>query len=413
MTILIMNGLGFINAVYAMQTASVNLYTIGSCGELLKYKGEVIKSNYIQSTQDGVQYPVYGINQLKQEGEFINHSVTIKESIKEVGLWRRIINGYPYKSIDELGVNNKLEAFIATEQAIFCYLQGRDLNDFEAIGEAGERTLRAMKLIIEKANNSQEVKQSSTMEIREKEYYWKQDEMDKQYVSKIFYVTANTNIENYTIKVEGKNDTNREGIKITDPQNQEKNQFGGTEEFKILIPIRNMVRSGELKIIATGQVQTKPVFYGVSPQAENEIYAITTISCEEGKGEENDFFPENSTKLTIIKQVENTKERLENIEFEILDENKQVVYSDLKTNQEGKIERNHFIPGKYYLYEKKPYQHYMEEEDLIAFQLSLYENREITVCDKYEEEGRSSKGGEIEPEKQIAFTRKTLPITGK
>lgn len=143
------------------------------------------------------------------------------------------------------------------------------------------------------------------------------------------------------------------------------------------------------------------------------MYVITTTSLEEGKGEWKESCPENRTQLTIIKEEENTKKRLENIEFEILDEKKQVVYSDLKTNQEGKIEIDHFMPGKYYLYEKKPYLYDIEEEDLIAFQMDLYEKREITVYDQYEEDGKTSKGGEIEPEKQIAFTRKALPITGK
>ena len=91
---------------------------------------------------------------------------------------------------------------------------------------------------------------------------WKkfQDEREKQYVSKIFYITANTNIKNYTIKIEAGNHTNVEGIKIVDTQNQEKNQFEGTEEFKVLIPIKSMTRVGEYKIMVIGQVQTNPVF---------------------------------------------------------------------------------------------------------------------------------------------------------
>ena len=65
--------------------------------------------------------------------------------IQDVGLWRRIVNGYPYKSIQELGVANKEEAFTATKQAVYCYLHENTPEDYEPIGEAGQRTLNALK----------------------------------------------------------------------------------------------------------------------------------------------------------------------------------------------------------------------------------------------------------------------------
>ncbi len=71
--------------------------------------------------------------------------MSINSAIKDVGLWRRIINGYPYKTIKELGVENKEEAFTATKQAIYCYIHGNNPEDYGAIGSAGQRTLNAMK----------------------------------------------------------------------------------------------------------------------------------------------------------------------------------------------------------------------------------------------------------------------------
>ena len=78
-----------------------------------------------------------------------------------MNLWKIIINGYPYKTIEELGVANKEEAFTATKQAIYTYIHRNQLSDYEAIGEAGQRTLNALYKIVNDANNSTEVQISN------------------------------------------------------------------------------------------------------------------------------------------------------------------------------------------------------------------------------------------------------------
>ena len=96
-------------------------------------------------------------------------------------MWRYIINGYPYKTIEELGCATKEEAFTATKQALYCYIHGNNINDYEAIGEAGVRTLNAMKQIIANAQNSTETMISNTIQINKNDDDWKQDDIDKNY----------------------------------------------------------------------------------------------------------------------------------------------------------------------------------------------------------------------------------------
>lgn len=334
----------------------------------------------------------------------------MQDAIKDVGLWKRIIHGYPYKSIQELGVANKEEAFTATKQAIYCYIHGNNPNDYEAIGEAGQRTLNAMHKIINDANHSNESKVSSTIEINKLEKQWNQDQIEKQYVSKTFKVTANANIKNYTIKITKENSEDIGGIKITDMQNQEKDQFNTNETFKVLVPIKNMTENGAFKLTVEGQVQTKPILYGVAPNSSWQDYALTGATYEDGVGEKSDEYPENETKIIIIKEDEKTKERLEGAEFQLLDENKKIVYADLKTNKEGKIEIKHLLPGKYYLKETKAKEGYERYEEEIELQVGLHEQTTITVNNNKEEKPKV----EIEKStksKQIS-AMKTLPVTG-
>ena len=121
-----------------------------------------------------------------------SYSVSVNEAITDVNLWRIIINGYPYKSIQELGCNNKQEAFTATKQAIYCYIHGNNPNDYQAIGEAGQRTLNALNKILQDGKNSKETQISNNIKINRKADTFKVDNINKECVSKIYSIKAGT-----------------------------------------------------------------------------------------------------------------------------------------------------------------------------------------------------------------------------
>ena len=220
--------------------------------------------------------------------------------IQDVGLWRRIVNGYPYKSIQELGVANKEEAFTATKQAIYCYIHGNNPDDYDAIGEEGIRTLQAMKNIIANSQNSSETKLSSTITINKNISEWKQDEIDKNYVSKTYSVFAKSNISNYKITISKEGSDNLGGIKLTDENNNEKSEFKPSEKFKILVPIKNMQEKGTILINAKAQVETKPILYGLAPDSSYQDYALTAATYEDGTGNANDEYQKNDWSLEHV-----------------------------------------------------------------------------------------------------------------
>lgn len=327
-------------------------------------------------------------------------------------MWRVIINGYPYKSIQELGVANKEEAFTATKQAVYCYVHKNNLNDYEAIGEAGQRTLNALHKIVNNANNSKETKISSTIEIKKEEKEWTQDKLNPEYASKTFSVSAGANIKNYKIKITKENAKDISGIKVTDTKNAEKNQFAPNEKFKVLIPIKNMTEEGSFKLIVESQVETKPVLYGEAPDNNKQDYALTAMTYEDGIGEKSDSYPKNETKIIIMKQDDKTKQKIEGVEFQLLDQNKNVVYSDLKTDKEGKIEINNLVPGKYYLKETRAKEGYEAYQELIELQVNLHEQYKVTVNNTLEEKPKIEIEKSEKSKEVSSSTVKKLPITG-
>lgn len=267
-------------------------------------------------------------------------------------------------------------------------------------------------MIINNANNSNETKLSSTIEINKLDSEWKQDVIDKEYVSKTYSVTANANIKNYKIAITKENAQDIGGIKVTDMQNNEKSEFLTNETFKVLVPIKNMTETGTFKLTVKGLVQTKPVLYGVAPNSGYQDYALTAATYEDGTGEKSDEYPENETKIIIMKQNEETKEKLEGVEFELLDENKNVVYSNLKTDQEGKIEIKNLVPGKYYLRETKAKEGYKPYEELIELQVALHEQYTITVNNHPEEKPKVEIEQSEKNKAVSSSTVKRLPVTG-
>lgn len=325
--------------------------------------------------------------------------------MKDVGLWRRIINGYPYRSIQELGVANKEEAFTATKQAVYCYIHGNNPSDYSAIGEAGQRTLNAMHKIINDAQNSQETKISSTIKINKNVSEWKQDNKDKNYLSKTYSVSSGATIQNYRIKISRENNKDLGGIKLTDENNIEKNEFTPGQKFKVLIPIKNATEKGKFDLNVEAKINTKPILYGTAPNSSYQDYALTCATYEDGNGNISDEYEKNETKIIVIKEDEDTDKRLEGVEFELLDQNKNVIVSNLKTNNEGKIVIENLIPGKYYLRETNTIDGYQKYDELIEIDVDLNEETTVIVNNKKEEKPK------IEKTKKQAIIKR-LPVTG-
>lgn len=406
-SMLILSALGFINSVYATNINTANIYAVRDCGNLLTYKGTPVKVTYVEYINEGNHYPAYCMDKTKVGAETNSYNVSIEGAVNDVGLWRRIINGYPYKSIQELGVANAQEAFTATKQAIYCYIHGNNPSDYGAIGEAGQRTLNAMHTIINNAQNSKESKISSTIKINKNSDSWKQDENEKNYVSKVYSVSAGANIQNYKIILSRKNNQDIGGIKLTDIDNKTKTEFNPNEKFKILVPIKEMKEKGNFELKVEAKISTKPVLYGIAPNSSYQDYALTGATYEDGTGNIQDEYFKNETKIIILKQDEDTNEKLEGVEFELLDENKNVVYNGLKTDKDGKINIENIVPGRYYIKETNTKDGYLRFEDLIKIDINLNEQMTVTVNNKKEEKPK------IETSKNTTeVSKKILPVTG-
>lgn len=357
---------------------TAELYATHRYGNLLVRNGVDLTTIYIVHAENGVEYPAYCLNlELDGATEDFSYSVNADTQITDMEIWRTVVNGYPYKTPEELGCATKEEAYLATRQAIYCAVYDRDPNSYGALGgEAGERTLNAMKNIVNIARTGAETKPSATLNITANSAKWEIDAIDKNYVSKEFTVTASAGIKDYEVALTG---DVVEGTKIVDTNNEEKSQYVDGEKFKIIIPIKNLHEDGNFSININGKVATKPVLYGLSPSSTLQNVALTGSIYEAGSGSKTEYYFKNETKIEILKQNQETKAPLENVKFQILDENKKVIYADLTTNNQGIITVENLLPGKYYVQEMETLEGYEVYDKLIEIEAKLNEEVKVTV----------------------------------
>lgn len=146
-----------------------------------------------------------------------------------------------------------------------------------------------------------------------------------------------------------------------------------------------MKEAGKISLKVDAQIATKPILYGAAPNSTAQDYALTGAAYEDGTGSIQDEYFKNDTRIIILKQDGQTKEKMQGVEFELLDENKNRVYNDLKTNQEGKIQVDNLVPGTYYLRETNTKDGYLKYDELIRVDVKLNEQVTITVNNNKED----------------------------
>jgi len=383
-----------------------NLYSKGDCGRLLKKGDTVVKTYIVVYNQNGKEYPAYCLDKNKAGvDDNINYDVTLDGIIKNVYIWKAITNGYPYKTPEEMGCNTVGEAFMATKMAVYSVLYNYTINDFSPIGEAGTRTWNALNNILLKVNDGENTQISSNLNIVEESTEWKENTNMPGCISKDFYVKPDGPMNTYNVVKEKVT----EGTIITDINDIPRQEFKSNEKFRVTMPINELSDGGNIKIKAFANVETKPIFVGRAPNTNNQDYAITGITYENGSGEKMVYYEKNETKIKIVKKDETGKKALENAIFQLLDKDKKVVISEIKTNEKGEAILENVLPGTYYIKEIQAPTGYILYNGYIEIKPKFNEELTITIKNTKEEVPNI----EITENKlEVKNTIKKLPKTG-
>jgi TQXA domain-containing protein len=213
------------------------IYSYKNSNIYIKYNGTPQKIyEYYYINNNGNILPAYCMTLGLKGAETVNngYSVCSKEYLTDTIANNIILNGYPYKNVDELHLLNENEARYATQFALWIYLNSLNIDKIEAIDPSYIRVVDAIKSIY-KNGTSTSLEYSNDIQIEQINEDTILDDIDTQYYSKTYTLNYGNNVSNINISINGIDD-----YIITDEYNNPINNVLGYKKIKILFPRKNL-----------------------------------------------------------------------------------------------------------------------------------------------------------------------------
>ncbi|MEH7059217.1 VaFE repeat-containing surface-anchored protein [Bacillus wiedmannii] len=266
------------------------------------------------------------------------------EDLPEMGktdnvVYRVLLNGFPQKSIEQLGVANQNEAHYATQLAVWNALGQLDVNE---LNHTNKNVEKAAKAIINAANNSQDT-QDIFMNVIPAEK--QKAELKGEFFETNLY-TVQTNAKSGSYKVVAKNAPN--GVKIISENGEVKDQLSVGEKFRIQIP--KNTRTGEFNLsVAANLTKVQAIAYRGTDTVQN---ATVLLERNEEKLSSELAVNWEAAGSLKIKKVGENGEVLAGAVFEVFNANNESV-GKITTVADGTAELNNLPIGTYTVKEIK------------------------------------------------------------
>ena len=360
------NILGIVMA--ATEISKADLKKDHSIKTNLQYKNEDgtwhnVICNYINYNINGKQYPAYcikhGVHGVDEEGSY---TVEISELLSDNKIWRTIINGYPYKTAAELGVETNDDAYLATKQAIYSVMLDRNVKEFyKGKNEQGDKVVEAIYNISEIGKNGNQKFKDANLQIDKISNLKK---LNEEYYFQEYKVKTDVNLERYYInEIKGF----PEGSFVTDKSSKNRTDFEANEVFRIMVPADklNSDINGEIKIEA--ECKTYPIFYGKAPRSGIQDYAITYDAYQNFEKTEIINEKTNKASIKVFKKDEETMKSISGVKYALKVNNE--IIDTKKTDDEGKIVFENLYPGEYIVEEIASNENYIISNEKHAIKL--------------------------------------------
>ena len=255
----------------------VEIVNLGESEKHVKYLFDTgvyayVKTHVVGYYENGVFRPAYCLEKDKPGvDDTLEYDVTIAEVMQNQAVYRVLLKGYPYAG--NLGFEDEKDAYFVTKQAIYRVLDGGDVNRYVGADEIGEQMVEKIKELVDYGRNGTETRKDPVLTITTVKAAGV-DNLDKNYISQTFKVDSEINSKD--INVYMNNSQAPSGSKITDLNNNTKTTFQKGEQFKVLVPRKNITKDISIDITANGNVETFPVFFAESPNEAWQDYAVVT-----------------------------------------------------------------------------------------------------------------------------------------
>ena len=350
--------------------------------------------NYVDAKGQKKEVPAYcvnpnikGVPQTVGVGESIKYLANERSSDpKVVGI---ISNGYPHRSLGELKLDNKYQAYYATKMALWCYLlpNWNIANLKVAPGltgselDIGNRILAAAKDIYKRGTTYNYMLEPRMTATPDKSAAYSVTVDGKQYKQQVFTIWRETWVYDYDIAVSFADPGSvPQGTRIVDENDQDitavttkwtGDGYGG--KFKVLYPADSIEgESGSVQLSLTADVAQYAAMYAVCQEKDkygnlqnyicdldnSRHMELAAVSSYTGGGEPDP----KETALKIVKLEEGTKIPLEGAVFSVYDPEGRKVGS-FSTSPDGTVIIPLTLEGHYTVTEEIPPQYHLLPEE--------------------------------------------------
>ena len=177
-------------------------------------------------------------------------------------MWRVLVNGYPYKSAKEMGLDSDWDAYFATKQAIFRVIDGKSTEPYSAKDSSGNKVVEKIKELVNIGRNGTQTYTDPVINVTKVSEVGI-DSKNTNYVSQTFKVDSQ--VEMKEIKLVLNTNSATKGIFIADENNNKKTTFKQGDKFKILIPRDEITEDLKIQVSIDGKCKTYPILFGKAP----------------------------------------------------------------------------------------------------------------------------------------------------
>lgn len=341
-----------------------------------KGRWSYVITSFVEYEHNGRRYPAYCANRERAGVDSgLEYSVNILDHLNEARIWRVIKNGYPYQTAQAMGVENDDDAFVATKHSVYSILYDIDVRAYYKGGdERGNKIVDAIERLTNEGRYGTETPNSSEIQA-DKVGEFKQDNINSNYYSQEYKVSAEVNIREYIVNgISGF----PEGSYITDMSNNSKTNFYENEHFKILVPKANIKQNYNGKISIIGKCLVYPMFYGHSPDETLQNYILAFDAWGDVNGTGNLNIDAYKSSIKVVKVDAETKNPIEGVEFNFRYAEGQNI-GNYKTNSQGCIELRNQRQGKVIVTEVATKSEYILDDKEREIVLDYNDSRTMTI----------------------------------
>ena len=327
-----------------------------------------------------------GVPQTVGPGESIEYLAEEKTSDPKVlGI---VANGYPTRSLEELGLENKYQGYYATKMALWCYLLSNwDINNLKVNPnltgvelQRAQNILAAAKDIYARGTAWNEILAPQVTCTPDRETAYQVTIDGKPYKQQIFTFWSKTWVCDYTVNVSFTDPSMvPEGTRIVDMNNRdittittEATGDGYAGKFKVLYPLESIEgETGSVQLSFSTNVYQYAVFYAICQQkdqyGELQNYVVdtdptTTMRLSAYSNYADGPTVEYETGLRILKYETGTEIPISGCRFKVIGPDGDSV-GVFVTDGDGRIEIPLSKAGNYTVIERDSASHYVISEE--------------------------------------------------